>query len=194
MHRNRINYILNVLALSLFTLRCSQTSTSGVQASFSHVNYFLNQRGICEPVMQLLKYSVYSAKPNCDSNTAAVGQCSLTRPVKSPAKSACSVKCCPHANVLMHILHSVPSATVRAERFTYHISWEGLTFNLQSLTMGNLNCCSGGRFPLILWGLFLPMGCLIFSELFSLFFFHFHHSSLSIELQMHFIILLYSLI
>ena len=64
MHRNRINYILNVLALSLFTLRCSQRFTSGVQAIFSHVNYFISQRGICEPVTQLLKYTVYSEKPN----------------------------------------------------------------------------------------------------------------------------------
>ena len=131
----------------------------------------------------------------CDSITAAVGQCSLTRPMQSPAKSACSVKCFPHANVLMHILHSVPSATVRAERFTYHINWDGLTFNLQSMTVWNLNCCSGGQFPLILWGLFLQMGCLIFSERFSFFFFFlFHHSSLSTELQMYFIILFYSLI
>ena len=131
----------------------------------------------------------------CGSITAEVGQCSLTHPVQSPAKSACSVKCRPYANVLMHILHSVPSATVQAERFTYRINWEGLTFNLQSLKMGNLNCCSGDRFPLILWGLFLPMGCLIFSEHFSFFFFffHFHHSSLSIALQMYFIILFYSL-
>ena len=48
-----IHFFLNVLALSLFTLRCSQISIFGGQAIFSHINYFLNQGRIFKPGIQL---------------------------------------------------------------------------------------------------------------------------------------------
>ena len=47
-----IHFFLNVLALSLFTLRCSQISIFGGQAIFSHINYFLNQGRIFKPGIQ----------------------------------------------------------------------------------------------------------------------------------------------
>ena len=92
---------------------------------------------------------------------------SWTYPVQSPVHSESSAMYHCHGNVVIHILHSVPSANLWAERFTYAGKWEGFTFNLESLKMGNLNCCSGGRFLLILWRLFLQIGWLIFTEVFS---------------------------
>ena len=50
-----IHFLVNMLALFLFTLRRSQTTVFGGQAFFSHIHYFLNQRGICEPRIQFLK-------------------------------------------------------------------------------------------------------------------------------------------
>ena len=47
-----IHFFLNILALSLFTLRCSQISIFGGQAIFSHINYFLNQGRIFKPGIQ----------------------------------------------------------------------------------------------------------------------------------------------
>ncbi|CAM9145474.1 unnamed protein product [Rangifer tarandus platyrhynchus] len=47
-----IHFILNMLALSLFTLRCSQIPIFGGQAIFSHINYFLNQGRMFKPGIQ----------------------------------------------------------------------------------------------------------------------------------------------
>ena len=47
-----IHFFLNMLALSLSTLRCSQISIFGGQAIFSHINYFLNQGRIFKPGIQ----------------------------------------------------------------------------------------------------------------------------------------------
>jgi len=56
--------------------------------------------------------------------------------VQSPVNSEGSVMCGHHSNVVIHITNSEPSASW----FMYGGKGE----------MDNLNCCFGGRFPLIL--------------------------------------------
>ena len=72
------------------------------------------------------------------------------------------------------ILYQVP---VWAEKFKWEELYLSVVFFfcelLECFKMGNLNCCSGGRFLLILWRLFLQMGWLTFTEAFSSSFFFF---------------------
>ena len=88
-----------------------------------------------------------------------------------------------HGNMIIHILHFIPTATLWVERFTYGVCWEGLIFNFESLKMDNLNCCSGGRFLLILWRVLLQMGWLTFIDVLSSSFFFFSFSITLIYLR-----------
>ena len=151
MYRNRIHFIVNVLALFLFTLRCSQTTIFGGQGFFSHIHYFLNQRVICEPGIQFLKQNICFGKPSLSIETHFLGSSSWTHPVQSPIHSESSVTNRLHCSVIMHVLHQVSLCELRG---SHVVSSEKSSPSPLRVRMGNLNCCSGGRFLLGLAGCF----------------------------------------
>ena len=101
---------------------------------------------------------------------------SWTHPVQSPVHSEISVMNCLHCNVIMHILHQVSLCELRG---SHMVSSEKSSPSTLRVKMGNHNCCSGGRFLLILCSLFLQMGWLTVMDFFPLIFFFF----ISITLQ-----------
>ena len=155
MYRNRIHFLVNKLTLFLFTLRCSQTTIFGGQAFFSHIHYFLNQREICEPRISQLRKNIYFEKPSLSIETEFLDSSSWTHPVQSPVHSESSVMNHLHCNVIMHILHQVSLCELRG---SHMVSSEKSSPSTLRLKMGNLNCCSGGRFLLILCRLFKSAG------------------------------------
>ena len=93
-------FILNMLALSVFTLKCSLSSIFGGQIIFSHINYFLNQRVNCAPEIQFWKKNVYSEEPNLSLETHFLDSSSWTHPVQSPVHSESSVVTCHYGNMI----------------------------------------------------------------------------------------------
>ena len=153
------SFFVNVLSLFLFTLRCSQT-VFGRQAFFSHIHYFLNQRESCEPRIPYLKiffFFFYFEKSSLSIETQFLDSSSWTHPVQSPVHSESSVMNRLHCNVIMNILHQVSLCELRGSLMVSHEKSSPLTLRVK---MGHLNCCSGGRFLLILCRLFLQMGWL----------------------------------
>ena len=115
----------------------------------------------------IFEINAYSEKPNLSTEAQFLDGSSWTQLVQNPVHSESSVMYLHHGNMIIHILHFIPTATLWVERFTYGVCWEGLIFNLESLKMDNLNCCSGGRFLLILWRVLLQMGWLTFIDVLS---------------------------
>lgn len=114
------------------------------------------------------KKNIYFEKPSLSIETEFLGSSSWTHPVQSPVHSESSVMNHLHCNVIMHILHQVSLCELRD---SHMVSSEKSSPSTLRLKMGNLNCCSGGRFLLILCRLFLQMGWLTITDLFFLFFF-----------------------
>ena len=144
------------------------------QAIFSHINYFLNQGRIFKPGFSFdIKCLLLKAK-FVHRNTLSICQ---------PLDSSCaeSTSLWKFCDVIISmemwwytfcILYQVP---VWAEKFKWEELYLSVVFCfcelLECFKMGNLNCCFGGRFLLILWRLFLQMGWLTFTEAFSSSFF-----------------------
>ena len=85
------------------------------QAIFSHINYFLNQGRIFKPGIQFWHKMFTLKSYNLSIETHFLYGSLWTHPVHSPVHSESSVMYRLHGNVMIHILHSVPSAT---------LSWE----------------------------------------------------------------------
>ena len=158
-----------MLDLSLLTPKCSLSTIPG-DRTFSLIWIIFIIREECVSLrVRFWNKMLTRTSQTCPQNHSGSG----TRPVQSPVTSEGSVMCGRHGNVVVHIPHSARSVFAS---WHLRVLWQR--------GMGNLNCCLGGRFPLILWRLFLQMGWFTFTDEFSssFFFFFFHRSNLSTEL------------
>ena len=165
MYRNGIHFLSTCYPCSFSPWDVHKLYLGGRPFSLIYIIFLIREESVN------LGFSFWNKifeKPSLSIETQFLDSSSWTHPVQSPVHSESSVMNRLHCNVIMNILHQVSLCELRGSLMVSHEKSSPLTLRVK---MGHLNCCSGGRFLLILCRLFLQMGWLTVTDFLSSFFF-----------------------